>query len=244
MEFLPDHMAQGGFPDDRQAISEWNVYLPANTDRAAYISNCFLTNTVTLINTNGETVHRVRIGAVALQNVNFPATGDSIGSFVICATSPYSGRLFVLDVYNEIDEFTDQLEYQFRMIKSTSKGSAQMIIDGDNGIIQLSVDHETDGGIVSINISNKQASSQLKVTVNGDIAINATGNVTLDAQKGLTITAKGSTVLIDDSGVMIDSGDNNIFLGGQNQVLYSTVPGATSIADVSQIGVSQKVNVG
>jgi hypothetical protein len=70
---------------------------------------------------------------------------------------------------------------------------------------------------------------------------------------------KGATILMDDdiniksetceisltgSGIMLDAGIDNIYINGQNQVLYAREPGATAIVDLSQIGVSKTVKVG
>lgn len=67
-----------------------------------------------------------------------------------------------------------------------------------------------------------------------------------DDTRAITITdSNGNILTMDDSGIAIDAGNNPIFIGkGGKQILYSLVPNATSIADVSQIGVSQKVKVG
>lgn len=87
-------------------------------------------------------------------------------------------------------------------------------------------------------------------------------------EKTITIKNDKSTMTIDESGVSVDVGlgdillyneDNSIgitdsgvdvqttkgiTLGGQFNVLYSKVPDATQILDVSEIGVSPKVRVG
>lgn len=56
--------------------------------------------------------------------------------------------------------------------------------------------------------------------------------------------SNGSTkVQITEDGINIDS-DKGIYVGGSKPVLYAKVPGISTIADVSQIGISKKVKVG
>ncbi len=66
-----------------------------------------------------------------------------------------------------------------------------------------------------------------------------------DTAKAITITSSlGRVISMDDSGISIDAGDDPIFIGGTNQVLYSKVPNSTEITHISEIGVSDKIKVG
>jgi hypothetical protein len=238
IEYLPDHIGEQSLPSDRQTISEWNVYLPANVDRDKYIQNCFLTGTITLHNSKGaEIVHRVRIGSLALQCVRFPRSEAELGSDVICCTSPYSGKLFVVDVFDQRDQYNSQGEDQFCFRKLTDGGSASVLIDGGNGIISITVDKEGSGGELSINIASANADSLLNINVKGNVSVEASGAIDI-------VSASGSSINVDDAGVNISAGDNKVFVNGGKQVLFANVEGATEILDVSEIGVSQKVSVG
>lgn len=78
---------------------------------------------------------------------------------------------------------------------------------------------------------------------NRRITIDETG-VTIDAGNAdIIVHNDNSSVSITDSGVDIDS-NKSITIGGQFNVLYSLVPEAPAILDVSEIGVSKKVRVG
>lgn len=67
-----------------------------------------------------------------------------------------------------------------------------------------------------------------------------------DDQKSITITSKqGHIILMNDDGLSITTTDDKpITIGGNKQVLYASIPDSTSIANVSQIGVSQTIKVG
>lgn len=81
--------------------------------------------------------------------------------------------------------------------------------------------------------------------VDGKILINYKSKTTLELNDaGIEIKANGNTIMVNDGGIVIDSGDQPIFLNGNKQVLYSNIPGATEVLDLSQIGVSNKVKIG
>ena len=75
------------------------------------------------------------------------------------------------------------------------------------------------------------------------VTLDETG-ISIDAgDQDIVIHNDTSSVSITDAGVDINA-DKEITIGGQYSVLYSLVPNAPSIMDVSEIGVSKKVKVG
>lgn len=146
--------------------------MPFDVDRDKYIKTCFLTGTISLVNDNAEVLHKVKVGKLALQAISFPLDEKSLGSFVLCATAPYSGRLYVIDVYTSSVDFTDQQENQYRFIK-VGNGTAEIRVDG-NGRILLSVDSE-EASDITLSVSNKNR--------DGVVKIQSTGSVLIDAPK-------------------------------------------------------------
>lgn len=61
--------------------------------------------------------------------------------------------------------------------------------------------------------------------------------------KDITIKNENSQVQLVDTGVVIDT-TGDIWLNGDKEVLYNTIPGASAILDVSQIGIAKNVKVG
>lgn len=69
--------------------------------------------------------------------------------------------------------------------------------------------------------------------------------ITIDSlNDDVQINAGNNVIQMTNSGINIDSSGKPVYLNGSNEVLYSKIPGLTAIADVSQIGVSKKVKVG
>lgn len=180
-------------PQDRDAISIWRVYLPSDIDREQYIKKCYLSGTVSLVDEFNEVAHRVKIGKLTLQLIEFPIDVNHVGSEVICVSMPYGGRLYVIDVYSSNGDFIDQDEQQFRFIKSINGGLAEVRVDG-NGKILLTVDSEEDSEII-INVANKEKAGKITVGVNGSAVVRATEQVLLDSPKILLNESEESILL-------------------------------------------------
>lgn len=202
-----------GLNQNRDSISIWNVYLPFNTDREQYIKTCFLTGTVILINDNGEQ-QRAKIGKLAIQTIVFPIDQNSVGSQVICLTAPYSGFLYVADVYTTSSEFHDQDENQYRLMKSNDSGFAELRIDG-NGSLLLTVNSEqSSGGEIKINVTNKDRNGKLNINVNGELNIVNDGKILIQTTK---------EVLVDSPKIQLNESDEPILLGNKTTDLLQEI---------------------
>lgn len=159
-----------GMSQDRDPISIWRVYMPIDVDREVYIRTCYATGRVTLINENAEVKHKIKVGKLALQVIDFPDDINSFGSEVICVTAPYSGELYVVDVYASSKEMNDQEENQYRLFKK-GVGFAEVSIDGKGNIL-LTVDSENESNI-TLSVCNKSKTGKLKLQSDGDVIIDA-----------------------------------------------------------------------
>lgn len=163
---------QKGIRGIRTSHSIWNITLPLDEDRDSYIANCYRTSTVSLININGEVRHKIPIGKLAIQLVDFPLTDNRLGSPVICGNIVGHDQIFVLDVFNQEDEFTNIRENEIEISKSDGDNNATVSLVGGKGHAIISVDSDQeDGGRVYLNVSNNSGSGQFNVQVDGDIAI-------------------------------------------------------------------------
>jgi len=194
-----------GIPQMRSTISVWSVYIPYGVDRNVYIDNCYLSGTVTLINENAEVLDRVRIGKLALQQVDFPETQDQLGSEVICVTIPYSGDIRVIDVYSKGNQYTFQKERQYRLTKQNGIGVGSITVDG-SGNINLTVDGDENNGTVSLNVTNKDRNGKLNINVNGELNIINDGKIFIQTTK---------EVLIDSPKIQLNESDEPIIRGNK-----------------------------
>lgn len=156
----------------RTSHSIWNVTIPVDEDRDQYITNCYRTSTVSLINQNAEVRHRIPIGKLTIQLVDFPPDDSQLGSPVLCGNIAGHDQIFVLDVFNQEDEFTNLSENTIDLTKSNGNNTATLSLIGNNGGALLNVNSDqNNGGIIYINASNSLNSGLLNIEVNGNINV-------------------------------------------------------------------------
>lgn len=199
-----------GMSDGRQSISEWKVCIPFNVDRVKYIKNCFLTGTVSVTNSNGEYVDNVKVGKLAIQEIDFPVNEDFFGSDVICARLPYSGRLCVIEVMYDYKQFQQQKENQYAFVKKSEDGSVAMLLDG-NGNVIVSVNGNKDNGVFTLNVTNAKRNGVLKINVNGAIEIDNDGEATI----------KSNQVKIISDKILLNESKEPVLLGNKTVQLIS-----------------------
>lgn len=77
------------------------------------------------------------------------------------------------------------------------------------------------------------------------ISVENDGKIVIESERDdVTIRTTKNEISLSGTGIDIDAGNGSVTINGQNNVLYSKIPGATEILDVKEIGVSQKVKVG
>jgi len=187
----------------RDSVSLWNIYLPVDIDRDKYIRDCYLSGTVTLINVEGEIVNKVKVGRLTIQCIDFPDNTDSLGSEVICLTAPYSGQLYVSDVFGTSKQYDYQSENQYRFYKKEGRGVAGLVIDGKGNVL-LSVDGDGEDGVLTINVTNQERTGKLNINVNGDVSIINDGN---------TLVKSSTQVLIDSPKILLNESEEPVLLG-------------------------------
>jgi hypothetical protein len=208
-----DSIGKIGMTQDRDSISIWRVCLPGDVDREVYIKTCYLTGRISLINDNGEVKHRVKVGKLAIQLIDFPNTTGTFGSEVACLTMPYSGELYVADVYQSSSNFADQKEYQYRFVKSNGEeGIAALIIDG-KGKISLTVDGEDSDAGIDIKVTSVNKSAKLNLNVNGDIVVQNQGTVSVTSDREIRFITEGK--------IYLNQSDEPILLGNKTTELLS-----------------------
>lgn len=170
----------------RAASSIWYVYMPIEEDRDKYVANCLRTATVSLINENNEVIHKVPVGKLSLQLLKFPTTPDKVGSPVLCANVPVHNKLFVVDVYNFQDEFNSIKEHEFRLVKETEGGLAEVTLDGEGGKLFLNVDGDL--GELYISVSNKDRAGKATIEVTGELNVINSGQTSIISSEAVNLT--------------------------------------------------------
>lgn len=177
---------------DRHSVSVWRVCLPSDIDREKFIKKCYLTGTISVIDEFAERQDNVKIGRLALQSVIFPIDQNSVGSEVVCVSSPYGGRLYVVDVYDSA-EFADQNEQQYRLFKTSDGGYAEVKVDG-RGNILIIVDSESDS-LISIIGTSKSKNSKLNIDIKGSATVRVSEEILIESKK-ISLNKEGEPMLL------------------------------------------------
>jgi hypothetical protein len=113
-----------------------------------------------------------------------------------------------------------------------------MIIEVDGKVINIARNKN------SIKLSNQESKSSIEL-IGGIIQLKCGVSEAAMFDDGL-IVLKTDVAMITMSaeGINIDAGGENVFVNGKYNVLYSKVPDAEEILDVTEIGVSKTVTVG
>lgn len=171
----------------RSPISLWYVYLPSDKDRDEYISNCIRTNTITVVNTNGEVRSKVKIGRLAMQVLQFPESSSSVGSPVVCANVENKSQLLVIEVYDFEDEFVLINENEFAVSRKTQSSSAELRVQGSKGIVLINVDSDNkEGGKLIINVANSENAGEVALEVDGSVSVKANGEIRNESNSNIS----------------------------------------------------------
>ncbi len=222
-----------GMNDLRDPISEWKACLPSDVDRLIYIKNCFLTNTITIANENGEIKNGVRIDKMNLQLIDFPEDVDQFGSDLICVKAPYSGKLYVVGVYSTAKQYASQKEDQLQFKKSNGIGTAGILIDGRGNII-CTIDGDEDNGKFIINVTNKDRKGEFKINVNGELIIENDGNTVITSSGSFKAIYKNGEeesyvqvnqdrVLINSKKILLNDSEEPMLLGTKTVDLIESI---------------------
>ncbi len=196
----------------------------------------------------------------ALHDIEFPENKDSVGSGVVYFVNPYTGKAVIIGVVAKA-ESTLLVKTGVSSFKKQKGNNIAGVAVDEEGNINIDAEGIGANGTLNINVRNDSGTAKINIYVKGDMSLYADGSTSIKSVRGdinieggntislnantgdIHIHNDNSNISITDSGVDIDT-DKSILIGGQFNVLYSKVPEAEVIADVSEIGVSHKVKIG
>ena len=145
-------LGQQGFEYGRNGVGMGYVILPNGLSREKYVSTCYKTGTISVVTEGGfEIVHRVRIGKLAIQMIDFPNKVGQLGSCVAWVNIANQNEMVVFDVMFKENEISDNIESSFIIKKSKGDSHALLSMLGD-GSISLQTSSET--GVPILNIKS------------------------------------------------------------------------------------------
>jgi len=173
---------------DRSTNSIGYIFIPQDVDREKYIANCLNTNTVSVINENGQTFHKIPIGKNSINFISFPQNTNQTGSPVLMTNVKPFNRLIIVDVFDSSDQFENREENEFLVTKSNGDNTAQLSLKGKDGRGSLTIRGvRKKSGTFKIFISNSEKNALLDIFVNGDCVVKTNSDIKLEASANIEV---------------------------------------------------------
>lgn len=180
-------IGQNGIGGRRGQSGIGYVVLPDDEERAAFILRCLRTGTVCIRTENTELIRDVKIGQLALQLVEFPATSKELGSCVGWSKIPRHEKPIIFDVFTKHDEANPLAEGEFLLSKTTTTGTVSISGQSQRGVLAVHVESATQsGGEVHLTVRNQNKTGKLRVQVQGTAEVHVEGSVKVTATESIT----------------------------------------------------------
>jgi len=177
-----------GVPNKRYPITTGYVILPNNIARDVYIARCLRTHMLGVYGENGEVVWNVRISNNLVNAIQFPDQAGNLGSQVIMGNIANHNKPVIIGILNKNDESDWLIEDQFHVRKTSDLGTVEIVGDARNNILSLNVDSlRRKGGHIQVLLSNSEDQGLLTMSVDGNIEIQASKTVKIDAGEAIEL---------------------------------------------------------
>ena len=165
------------------------VIIPIDVDRDEYIVQCYRTGTISIcIENNGEYVHNVRIGKLALQIIDFPDSKEELGSLVGWVNHEGYNFPMVFDVLTKGDEGVEIDEKELTLKKQNDTSSSSITLK--NGEIIISAESDDTGGLLCISVTNGGKTAKFDLEIGGNMNVYVEKEIVIKTLENIAITAK------------------------------------------------------
>jgi hypothetical protein len=168
-------LAQQSFPKSRRNSGIGYIMLPTDLDRDEYIKTCYRTGTVSIIGEEGfDVAHRVRIGKIAIQLIEFPNSSNELGSGVFWVKLANQEEPIITEVLFNQAEGLDNEEGDFTVSKGDIDSNSSFLLTKD-GKYLISVSSNKEGvAVVDIKAVSENETGLINIFSNGILNISST----------------------------------------------------------------------
>lgn len=149
------------------------VFVPNDiTNREKFISDCYNTSTISILNGEGQRFDNVPVDRNIFQNLDFPETVNDLGSLVFYVKVQRQNLPIVISVLNKKGEVLGYQKGQISLSKSSKTGIVSILGDSKKGDLLINVSSDEGGNIV-VNAKNKNKTNKVKLNIDGDFELNS-----------------------------------------------------------------------
>lgn len=149
------------------------VFVPNDiTNREKFISDCYNTLTISILNSEGQRFDNVPVDRNIFQNLDFPETTNDLGSLIFYVKVQRQNLPIVVAVLNKKGEVLGYQKGQISLSKSSKTGIVSILGDSKKGDLLINVDSD-EGGNIIVNAKNKNKTNKVKLNIDGDFELNS-----------------------------------------------------------------------
>jgi len=181
-----DGITRSGIKHKMYSIGVGYIIIPSQVDRDFFIAECFAKETVSMMTEDGAIRHDLKIDKDTIQRIQFPEQGK-LGSVIVYVVHFNKNVPIIVGVLNNGNQTQNLHEHEFKIQKTF--GNNTVVISGrsDTGEINISSLGGSNGGNLTINLSNNNKDCEFNVNVKGDVNVTADGLTTIDSKGGIKL---------------------------------------------------------
>jgi hypothetical protein len=171
------------------------VVLNLSQDRDKYITNCYRTNTVTIITTNQDIIKNCIVPKSLWNDITFPVDNFSKGSQVTWLNMYRQEIPIILNVLEKKQEYSKKTELTTNDDKIGDNGSYSFRGDGKNAFCSITVDSLVEQllPMMKIKVLHAYTKGLFDLYVQGKIQIETDDNIIVKALNGMTLNIVDAT---------------------------------------------------
>lgn len=171
------------------------VIIPKNEDRGKYINTSLRKGRVSiLLEDGGGVAHNCYVAKHVLQDIVFPSEFGKCGSPVMFHISNFYRTPMIFAIFQEENNLNVSFEGEKILESFIDNDIAQVKVSGDGGQIDLIVNSEqSGGGVINLNVKNKDKTGKLNIKVIGDSNIYTYNDSTVTSENNLNLVCKNVT---------------------------------------------------
>lgn len=148
------------------------VFIPKDKDAKEFIEYCRRNNAITILLEDGGYIDNVLVGKSLWNEIEFPETEGTLGSIIFWVNQPKNNQPVAVALISKNNEIVSLTSKKASLRRSSVKGLAEVLVDGNNGNVFINAAGLSDtGGNIFIVSKNKKKNSTLNLAISGSIQL-------------------------------------------------------------------------
>lgn len=197
------------------------IFNPSDLDRDTYVTKCYQSGTVCMIDELGGFFKDVKIDKNALKEIQFSEQSGELGSQVFAVNVSGRDTYVIVSVLAGSDEVLTEIEGEFTIGSSIDDNTISINGDATSGSLNLSVVSDSDGGFYINAVGNSDIIIDVKTS--GSVKVEAGGDLNMDFDGGYTINSDTEEMLVKVKALKLQVEDDFIINGGSRKMVTEDI---------------------